>query len=38
MAGKDTAVFGIYLNRQNVLEAVEALQEAEFRSADISVF
>ena len=37
MAGKNTAVFGIYLNRQNVEAAVEALQEAGFRSTDISV-
>lgn len=37
MAGKNTAVFGIYLNRQNVEQAVEALQEAGFRSTDISV-
>ena len=37
MAGSNIAVFEIYLNRQNVEEAVEALQEAvSSRSTDIS--
>ena len=37
MAGKNTAVFGIYPNRQRVEEAVDALRDAGFRSTDISV-
>src|SRR5438105_626610 len=37
MAGKNTAVFGIYLNRAGVEEGVSALQSAGFRSTDISV-
>lgn len=34
---KNIAVFGIYRSRQNVEEAVEALKNADFRNADISV-
>ncbi|GFO58899.1 hypothetical protein GMST_12240 [Geomonas silvestris] len=34
---KNIAVFGIYRTRQNVEEAVQALQNADFRSTDISV-
>jgi hypothetical protein len=34
---KNIAVFGIYRSRQNVEEAVQALQNADFRSTDISV-
>jgi len=34
---KNIAVFGIYRNRQNVDEAVQALKNANFRSTDISV-
>jgi Protein of unknown function (DUF3341) len=37
MAGKNTAVFGIYPNRTSVETAVEALKAAEFRNSDISV-
>lgn len=37
MAGKNTAVFGIYRNRTGVERAVEALKAAEFRNSDISV-
>ena len=37
MAGKNTAVFGIYRDRRGVEEAVDALRAAEFRSTDISV-
>ncbi|MBZ5581874.1 MAG: general stress protein [Acidobacteriia bacterium] len=37
MAGKNTAVFGIYPDRTAVEEAVESLRTAGFRSADISV-
>ena len=37
MAGKNTAVFGIYPNRDSVDRAVEVLKAAEFRSTDISV-
>ncbi len=36
MAGKNTAVFGIYRNRLGVEEAVDALREAGFRNTDIS--
>jgi len=36
MAGKNTAVFGIYRNRTEVERAVEALKAAEFRNSDIS--
>jgi hypothetical protein len=34
---KNTAVFGIYRNRQGVENAVDALKSADFRSEDISV-
>ncbi len=37
MAGKNTAVFGIYPNRAAVEEAVEQLRAAGFRSTDVSV-
>lgn len=37
MAGKNTAVFGIYRDRRGVEEAVDALRASEFRSTDISV-
>src|SRR5450432_2552791 len=37
MAGKNTAVFGIYPNRGSVDNAVDALKAAEFRNTDISV-
>ena len=37
MAGKNTAVFGIYPNRARVEEAVDSLKAAGFRSTDISV-
>ncbi len=37
MAGKNTAVFGIYPDRAAVEEAVESLRAAGFRSTDISV-
>src|SRR5579884_4109918 len=37
MAGKNTAVFGIYPSRTSVEEAVEHLRTAGFRSTDISV-
>ena len=37
MAGKNTAVFGIYPSRAAVEEAVEQLRSAGFRSTDISV-
>jgi hypothetical protein len=37
MAGKNTAVFGIYPSSAAVEQAVEALREAGFRSTDISV-
>src|SRR5512135_3684167 len=37
MAGKNTAVFGIYPNRTSVDDAVEALKAAGFRNTDISV-
>jgi len=37
MAGKNTAVFGIYRDRVAVEEAVERLRAGGFRSADISV-
>lgn len=35
--GKNIAVFGIYRNRQNVEQAVDALRSADFRNTDISV-
>jgi hypothetical protein len=37
MAGKNTAVFGIYPNRTNVESAVDTLKTAGFRNSDISV-
>ena len=37
MAGRNTAVFGIYPNRPAVEEAVASLRDGGFRSADISV-
>jgi hypothetical protein len=37
MAGKNTAVFGIYPNQVAVENAVDALREAGFRPTDISV-
>lgn len=37
MAGKNTAVFGIYPNTSAVEQAVEALKDADFRATDISV-
>ena len=37
MAGKNTAVFGIYPNRTTVEIAVDALKAANFRNSDISV-
>jgi hypothetical protein len=37
MAGKNTAVFGIYPDRASVDSAVDALKAAEFRNTDISV-
>jgi hypothetical protein len=37
MAGKNTAVFGIYQNRAQVENGVDALVGAGFRSADVSV-
>jgi hypothetical protein len=37
MAGKNTAVFGIYPNRTSAENAVDALKAANFRNTDISV-
>src|SRR6476660_10472301 len=37
MAGKNTAVFGIYRNRTSAESAVDALKAANFRNSDISV-
>jgi len=37
MAGKNTAVFGIYSNRSNVEDCVDVLKAAGFRNTDISV-
>ena len=37
MAGKNTAVFGIYPNRTSAENAVDALKAADFRNSDISV-
>jgi len=37
MAGKNTAVFGIYQDRATVESAVTMLQESGFRNTDISV-
>jgi len=36
MAGKNTAVFGIYRDRANAEEAVDALRAAGFRNSDVS--
>src|SRR5260370_11766120 len=36
MAGKNTAVFGIYPTRAHAEEAVDALRTAGFRNSDIS--
>jgi len=36
MAGKNTAVFGIYSDRQQAEQAVDALRSAGFRNSDIS--
>jgi len=37
MAGKNTAVYGIYRDRMQVEQAVDALMDAGFRSEDVSV-
>src|SRR5437763_6685765 len=37
MAGKNTAVFGIYRDRQQTERAVDALRAAGFRNSDVSV-
>jgi len=37
MAGKNTAVFGIYRDQMSVENAVDALRQAGFRNTDISV-
>lgn len=37
MAGKNTAAFAIYRNREQVEEAIDALLAADFRNEDISV-
>ena len=37
MAGKNTAVFGLYRDEAQVNEAVDALRAAEYRNTDISV-
>ncbi len=37
MAGKNTAVFGIYPSRSSAEEAVDSLRVAGFRSADVSI-
>jgi hypothetical protein len=37
MAGKNTAVFGIYPTRSSAENAVDALKAANFRNTDISV-
>ncbi len=37
MAGKNTAVFGIYRDREGIEEAVDTLRAAGFRQTDISV-
>jgi Protein of unknown function (DUF3341) len=36
MAGKNTSVFGIYRERSNAEEAVDALRSAGFRNSDVS--
>ena len=37
MAGKNTAVFGIYRDRRHAEQAVDALRAAGFRNSDVSV-
>src|SRR5215470_12338481 len=37
MAGRNTAVFGLYASRQAVEEAIDNLRSAGFRSTDVSV-
>jgi hypothetical protein len=37
MAGKNTAVFGIYSNRESVEQGIQALRDANFRVEDISI-
>ena len=37
MAGKNTAVFGLYRNRSSVENGVDALKQDGFRNTDISV-
>src|SRR5580765_1344196 len=37
MAGKNTAVFGIYRDRSSVENAVDTLRQEDFRNTDISV-
>jgi hypothetical protein len=37
MAGKNTAVFGIYLNRDSIEYALTSLKDARFRNTDVSV-
>ena len=37
MSGKNTAVFGIYPNRESIESAVECLREARFRNTDVSI-
>lgn len=37
MAGKNTAVFGIYSDRESVEEAIQALRAANYRVEDISI-
>lgn len=37
MAGKNTAVFGVYADRSSIEEAVDNLRDAGFRNTDISV-
>lgn len=37
MAGKNTAVFGIYSTREQVEESIQALRNNNFRTEDISI-
>jgi len=37
MAGKNTAVFGIYSGRERVENAIQSLQNAGFRNTDVSI-
>jgi hypothetical protein len=37
MAGKNTAVFGIYSTRDQVEESIQALRDASFRTEDVSI-